>query len=104
MNKNNIESIKQSAIDKIQEKEQALNGWTAIGASGINSANGHFSGIKVMAGETATITLVFSDGIKTCNTNGLSIDLVEGDYLPTKNLIEATVTAGKVILIHEQRQ
>lgn len=94
-------SINQESVNKIQEREQALNGW--IAASSVEGAiNGYFSGIKVMAGETATITLTFQND-KLCLTNGLSIDLVEGDYLPTPGLISATIVAGKVILIKEQR-
>ena len=49
---------------------------------------------------TATISLVFEDA--RCVTNSLSIDLVEGDYLPTPGLTTATVTAGKVFLIKGQ--
>ena len=95
-----IEHIEQkNVVDKIQAKEQALNGWIAA-SSAEGAISGNFSGIKVMAGETATITLAFKD--TRCVTNSLSIDLVEGDYLPTPGLITATVTAGKVFLIKEQ--
>lgn len=100
MIKANISSIKKSVIDKIQEKEQALNGWIAIDTAGNTSASGNFSGIKVMAGEVATLTLMFKDD--RCNVNGVTIDLVEGDYMATPGLISATITAGKVFLIKGQ--
>ena len=94
-----LDNISQAVINKSQEREQALNGWIAA-SSAQSLVTGQFSGIKVMAGETASITLVFDDS--RCVTNSLSIDLVEGDYLPTPGLISATVTAGKVFLIKDQ--
>lgn len=96
---NNIRSIDQKAVNKIEERGQALNGWIAA-SSAQGEITGHFSGIKVMAGESATITLTFEDS--RCVTNSLSIDLVEGDYLPTPGLVAATVTVGKVFLIKDE--
>lgn len=99
---NRLEHIEKIVVDILQAKEQALNGWIAIDTAGVATATGNFSGIKVLAGETATITLTFKDDAKTCNVNGVTIDLVEGDYLPTPGLVTAEVTAGKVILIKDQ--
>lgn len=95
-----LKNIDQSAVNKIQEREQALFGWIAA-SSAEGEVAGMFSGVKVMAGETATVTMEFSDS--RCVTNSLSIDLVEGDYLPTPGLIKATVTAGKVFLIKDEK-
>lgn len=97
--KTQLENINQNAVNKIQEREQALNGWIVINTAGTATASGHFSGIKVMAGETASITLTF-DSTSPCDLNGeTSVDLVEGDYLPTPGLTSATITAGKAFLI-----
>lgn len=98
----NVKTINQSAINQIQEKEQALNGWIAIDSAGNATATGNFSGIKVMAGDTLTIALTFKSG-SPCEVNGVTIDLVEGDYLPTPGLVSATATVGKCFLIKSQQ-
>jgi hypothetical protein len=101
MNKIIIDSIAQTVVNKLQEKEQALNGWVAIDADGVATATGNFCGIKVMAGVTATVTLTFSS-TSPCVTNSVTIDLLQGDYLPTPGLTSVEVTAGKVFCIKSQ--
>ena len=55
-----------------------------------------------MAGATATLLLTFATGDNRCQVNSVTIDLVEGDYLPTPGLVSATITAGKAFLIKDQ--
>lgn len=99
MENTNINAISQQAVDKLESKNQALNGWVAI-SSAQGATTGRFSGVYVMAGDAATVSLVFDDA--KCITNGLTIDLVEGGYLPTPGCTSVTVTTGKVILIKAQ--
>lgn len=102
MNEFILKQINKAVADKLQERDQALNGWIAIDSAGITTASGSFCGIKVLAGATATVALTFATG-SPCNVNGVTIDLLQGDYLPTPGCNSVTVSAGKVILIKAQQ-
>lgn len=95
-----MENITQSDANTLNKRDQALNGWIAIDAAGVATATGKFSGIKVLQGAAATIALTF-DAESRCKVNGVTITLVEGDYIPTPGLISVTISAGKCLLINE---
>jgi len=101
MNDIQVKQIAQLVVDQLDQRNQALAGWIACGVS-VTPVTGKFSGIKVLQGSAATVTLGF-ESPSVCNTNSQTITLVEGDYLPTPGCNSVTVSAGKVILIRESR-
>jgi len=101
MNNITIESLAQILIDQLDGRNHGLNGWIAAGVSA-TPVVGKFSGIKVLQGAAATVTLLF-ESPAVCNVNSQTITLVEGDYLPTPGCNSVTVSAGKVILFKAQQ-
>lgn len=100
MTKINIELISKKAVDKIEEKSQAGNGWIAASSTS-GTVKGRFSGIKVMAGDVLEATVIFTAN-SPCDMNNETLSLAEGDYIPTPGLILVTITSGKCLLIREE--
>jgi len=102
MNKIDIQQISQTVVDKLQERDQALNGW--IGCSAAQTAPvGNYSGIKVLAGDDFIATVTF-DTTSPCSLNSVTLTLVPGDYLPTPGLTSCTVSAGSCLLVKAERK
>jgi len=96
-----IKSIDKKAVDKLQERDHALNGW--VGCSAAHAAPaGNYCGIKVLAGDDLIATLTLATD-SNCSLNGVTFTLVAGDYLPIPGLVNATVSQGSCLLIKAQQ-
>jgi hypothetical protein len=97
----NVKSINKSVVNKLQERDHALNGW--IGCSAANTIpSGNYSGIKALAGDDLIVTLTLA-AESTCNLNSITFTIVPGDFIPIPGLTGVTVTQGSCLVMKAQQ-
>lgn len=96
----NVKAIDRQAVDKMQERDHALNGW--VGCSAAHTIpTGDYCGIKALAGDDLIATLTLATG-SPCSLNSVTFTIVPGDYVPIKGLTGVTVSQGSCLVIKTQ--
>lgn len=97
----NVKAIDKQALDKIQERDHALNGWIGCDATHTIST-GSYAGIKALAGDDLIATLTIATG-SPCSLNSVTFTIPPGDYIPIIGLTGVTVTQGSCLVIKAQK-